>query len=206
MNQVYNLFNYHQLSSRPFVKQVFFSRPIKIGSFVVQLNSWKDRSLVDNVEDYYFKLLKGKIEKFKEQNECLDLNEELELDDGKDMLKIDGELDVFLQQILTNKNDYLLKQSKPMRTSEGSSKDNNLSNLEEGMSKMNLNKRNIKKGSKLLWADFIGLRATFAILLNCQYDSKKTFTILAEYFEGTIYLKLEKVRTNSVDLSKFDVI
>lgn len=43
----------------------------------------------------------------------------------------------------------------------------------------------------------------FSLARNCQYEPKKILTVFGEYYEGTIYLDIEKVGNH---LKAFDTI
>lgn len=187
MSATYKLFEYRQIKEaklRNDLDKSRFYKPTRISAFAVKLNANGARTLVDNPNDYQ---LKYTLDKFDELESVYleDYKEETdETADKPQLLKINGEIDAFLGQILKNRTAFLSRPVGPVRTT---AKKPTAADLGDGLVNLSLNDR------KLLAFDFVGLRSTFACLLNCQY-ANDAFTVYAELFEGNIYLQLEKVK------------
>ena len=135
---------------------IYLRKATRIDVFAVRLDSISRRTTIDNAEDFYFKYSLDKFEQEKTLDLKVDYKEE-KFEDEKEMLKINGELDSFVKQILKNKDQYLLK---PIIK-----KDDKLSdhcNLEDELANLSFNERttSLKNNKKLLFPDFISLRAT----------------------------------------------
>ena len=153
MYRVHNLADSHKLKN----DSVTFDRPIRLGAFAVKKNSLKKRTLVDNAEDYHLKFAFDKLKEAKALDLKIDHKEE-KFEDDREVLKINGELDAFLKQILKNKDQYLYK--KEVKVSGNS--------LEDKLAGLSINK-SCKTGKqrifssaedKILFPDFISLYAT----------------------------------------------
>ena len=165
MYQTYYLLKFSELKQKKFFGNVL-KKPIRLDTFAVQTYGSKGSKLIDNPEMCYFKY---SLDKKKLANEKLDLkvdcDEKLEIDE--DTLQIHGELDTFLEQILKNRDRYLLRQPGSSLASDPPVQPDAepLGNLSRNLSEMRLSSGRTESGRKLLATDFVALRATLAVLM-----------------------------------------
>lgn len=191
----FNLLNNNQLkikNSLLKLDSVRLDSPLKIGNFAVKNNCYERRELIDNQDDYFFKYtlheLKGK------KSFDLVVNWQDVFDKEEEVLRLNNELDAFLKYILNNKSKFLNYKHLKISSSKKDNKNEPLS-LEEQLAKLTI--VNSVKSNRRIRYDFIALRATLAVILNCQYNCKNAFTIHAQKFDDTIYLILDSEVSDS---------
>lgn len=164
MYQTWRLFQNYELQKKKYFGSNVLKQPIRMGAFAVRKLGPVNNELVDNPEDFCFKYT---LDKEKLANEHLDLKVDCEekLENDEDILKLNGELNVFLQQILKNKEKYLnASASVSGQSTKANSESGPGDDLMGRMSEMRLDPRG-QPGGKLLATDFVALRATLALLL-----------------------------------------
>lgn len=163
MYQTYHLMKNFELQKKKYFGNNVLRKPIRLGCFAVTSHGAERHSLNDNPESCYYKY---SLDKEKLSNEHLDLKVACEekLEKEEDVLKLNGELDVFLGQILKNKDKYLLNQAGSSQAS-GPPTNQGSESLDNLMGGMRLNSGDAESDAKLLATDFVALRATLAILL-----------------------------------------
>lgn len=168
MNQIYRLFNCHQINNFNSRNdhQIKFDKPIRLSTYAVKLNGDQSRTLVDNPDKFH---LKYSLDKFENLGlfDCLIKKEiKAEINDPLVTLKINGEIDAFLEHILANRKIFL-NENKVLNKKDQDKSTDDKTDVSNQLAGLSLNE---SIDNRIIPFDFVGLRATLSTILNCQYS------------------------------------
>lgn len=159
MYQTCRFFQHYELQRKKYFGNNVLRKPVRLDAFAVRKLGIDSNEVVDNPEDFCFQYSLDKA-KLAEQHLDLKVDWEEKLEKEEDVLKLNGELNVFLERILKNKAKYL---NEPVsgRSAQPNSESAPADDLMGRMNNMRLD----QPCEKLLATDFVALRATLALLL-----------------------------------------